>query len=100
MGLDVVLYNKNKNVIGLFEISEDLHKSLFGNNNWRSYLYLRKINDYYTSKVKYSKPEINLLSQDLENMKQYIDSEFHSKIDELKNFLLNTSAETVHIAGD
>ncbi len=100
MGLDVVLYDKNKKVIGLFEISEDLHKALFQNNNWRSYLYLRKVSDYYTSDVRYSKKEIAILSQDLERMKIFVPSEFHSGMDKLIQFISNSLGESIRIAGD
>jgi hypothetical protein len=52
MGLDIVLYGKNGQKLGISEIEESLHESLFaGNPYWRSYPYLRKLRDYYRTNV-------------------------------------------------
>jgi hypothetical protein len=53
MGLDVVLFDKKNVKVGLIEVPNSLHEAIFkGTLNWSSYLYLRKVKDYYKTNVR------------------------------------------------
>ncbi|MUT64814.1 hypothetical protein [Paenibacillus sp. NEAU-GSW1] len=101
MGFDVVLYSRNKEQIGFFEIPEAVHEAIFQSNTyWRSYVLLRKMNDYYATNVKFTAEEIAVLAKELQSMKLFIAARFHVEIDQIILRMSEPSVALAHIAGD
>lgn len=73
MGLDIMIYNSEDIKVGMYEISPNLHDAIFVNtNNWGSYLYLRKIKDYYKADVEFQKDDLAKFIIDLKQMTMFI----------------------------
>ncbi|MDT2046780.1 hypothetical protein [Priestia flexa] len=90
MGLDMEMYSKEDRYLDFKEIEESLHGALFHtNNNWGSYLYLRKIRDYYLTNVEFNRGEIDKFIKDLENIKIFIPGDYHPALSKLIRVLSN-----------
>lgn len=101
MGLDVVLFDKKNVKVGLIEIPNSLHDAIFKDTlNWSSYLYLRKVKDYYKTNVRLNQPELSCFVEDLKQIRTFIDSVHYSSLDRLVQSLSNASVQAIHIAGD
>ncbi|MGW9165962.1 hypothetical protein ACWGPZ_32300, partial [Priestia megaterium] len=70
------------------------------NNNWGSYLYLRKIRDYYLTNIEFSRDEIDKFIKDLENIKIFIPGDYHPSLSELIRILSNHAIQKIFIVGD
>ncbi|SDW87450.1 hypothetical protein SAMN05444487_10772 [Marininema mesophilum] len=101
MALDILLY-KNGSLFKREEFNESLHNEIFkSNNNWRSYLVLRTLSDFYLTDVKLEQAKIDQLAQELENMKLFINNKVYiSDIDHLINTLKNEECEEIWFVGD
>ncbi|MGW9103516.1 hypothetical protein ACWGPK_30065 [Priestia megaterium] len=101
MGLDMEMYGKEDQYLDFKEIEEPLHDALFHtNNNWGSYLYLRKIRDYYLTNIEFSRDEIDKFIKDLENIKIFIPGDYHPSLSELIRILSNHAIQKISIVGD
>ncbi|MDM5221125.1 hypothetical protein QUF86_10390 [Peribacillus sp. NJ11] len=101
MGLDIVMYGKSNEKLGLKEIDYFFYEALFiKNENWRSYSYLRKISDYYLTDIMFNREEINHLLNDFRNIRMFIPIEYQSSIDKLVDLLSDININEIHIAGD
>ncbi|MEK3885818.1 hypothetical protein [Paenibacillus sp. PL2-23] len=101
MGLDIVLFDEKKVRIGLLEIPNSLHDAIFtGTSNWRSYMYLRKVKDYYKTNVRLNQSELSCFVEDLKQIRTFIDSVHHSSLDRLVQSLSDANVQAVHVAGD
>lgn len=88
MGFDIEMYGKEDWYFDFKEIEELLYDVLFYiNNNWRSYLYLRKIRDYYLINVEFDWDEIDKFIKDLENIKIFILGDYDLVLSELIKIL-------------
>jgi len=102
IGFDVVLYSAEGRELELFELTEDLHNEIFNSKKlWRSYLELRRLNDFYLTDETFSGDRLNKLITDLKNYKMFISS---NKLIEYQEFIdrLTTRSDIgkVHIASD
>lgn len=69
MGLDILLYDHEGDLIKRLEISASLHHHIFEETEvWSSYLTLRKIRDYYRTHVTWEQEEIKRFLIDLERV--------------------------------
>ncbi|MCR8929583.1 hypothetical protein NLI92_005062 [Priestia megaterium] len=101
MGLDIEMYGKEDRYLDFKEIEESLHDALFHtNNNWRSYLYLRKIRDYYLTNVEFDRDEIDKFIMDLENIKIFIPGDYDPALSELIKILSSHEIQKISIVGD
>jgi len=101
MGLDIVLFDEKKIRIGLIEMPNSLHDAIFtGTSNWSSYMYLRKVKDYYKTNVRLNQSELSCFVEDLKQIRTFIDSAHHSSLDRLVQSLSNANVKAVHVAGD
>jgi hypothetical protein len=101
MGLDMEMYGKEDRYLDIKEIEESLHDALFHtNSNWRSYLYLRKIRDYYLTNVEFDRDEIDNFIKDLEKIKIFIPGNYHPALSELIKILSNREIKKISIVGD
>lgn len=90
-----------KITIEMFEIDEQLHSAIFyKTTNWGSYLYLRKIKDYYSPNIYFNAEEVKNFQTDLESYKIFIDNKYLPKLEQLVNKLNNSYIEKIHISGD
>lgn len=101
MGLDIVMYNDKNVRMQLIEIPRSLHEAIFnGTQIWGSYMYLRKIKDYYKTNVRFTASEINYFIEDLRQIKQFVASNYHSDLIMIIEKLSDGSVKTIHVAGD
>ncbi|WP_289136373.1 hypothetical protein [uncultured Brevibacillus sp.] len=101
MGLDVILYNCNKNKIELLVIEEALHRAIFDSSNtWGSYQYLRKIKDYYRTDEYFNEASLRYLINDLINYQALIPHEFIQSYRLLIQKLSDDQVLSVRITGD
>ncbi|MCA0753724.1 hypothetical protein KP806_01580 [Paenibacillus sp. N4] len=101
MGLDIVLFDEKKVRIGLIEIPNSLHDAIFmGTSNWTSYMYLRKVKDYYKTNLRLNQSELSCFVEDLKQIRTFIDSVHHSSLDRLVQSLSDANVKAVHVAGD
>lgn len=101
MGLDIVLFDEKKVRIGLIEIPNSLHDAIFmGTSNWTSYMYLRKVKDYYKTNLRFNQSELSCFVEDLKQIRTFIDSVHHSSLDRLVQSLSDANVKAVHVAGD
>lgn len=102
VGFDIVLYNKKNEKIGLIELSYKLHKAIFSEaTNWSSYLYLRRIRDYYDTDIILEKKQLSLFLNDLQIIsKKIIDYNLNKELAEIIGILEDLSVEKIHIASD
>lgn len=100
MALDIIEYDSKNNRIGYLEFTCELHHAIFFETTlWSSYLYLRKLKDYYSS-VCFKRDEIRELVDDLENYKMYINMKYIVDYNALIEFLKNDKAERAVFEGD
>jgi DNA repair ATPase RecN len=92
MALDGHMFDKNNKEIDYFPINDDLHDAIFEQQSklYRSYLYLRKLSDYYKD-TSFNDDEVRKLADDLERYKSFIAKDYHSEINSLINKLSNSS---------
>lgn len=101
MGLDVLIYDKNDKKIRTYEITEALHNEIFNSKKlWRSYLELRKINDYYLSDEKYEGQGLIGLITDLERYKMFINENNQGEYQSLINEISNPAIKKIIVVGD
>ncbi|GMK38548.1 hypothetical protein PCCS19_16020 [Paenibacillus sp. CCS19] len=101
MGLDVLLYDKHDKLLEKFIIEEELHSEIFyRTNNWGSYQYLRKINDYYSPNLHLNLAEVELLKNDLGQYQIFVERKYSLKISDIIEKLSNQKIHRVHIVGD
>jgi hypothetical protein len=101
MGLDVLLYDKYDTLLGKFVIEEELHSAIFyKTNNWGSYLYLRKIKDYYSPNLHLNLAEVELLKNDLGQYQIFVEKNYSLMISDIIEKLSNQKIHRVHIVGD
>ena len=81
MALDCFFYDVNDNDIDYFSMSESLHEAIFNNRNkyYRSYIYLRKLINYYGD-AKFEGNEVKSLIEDLKLYLPYINKDYHEKV--------------------
>ncbi|TXK85129.1 hypothetical protein [Paenibacillus sp. N3.4] len=102
MGLDVVLYGRQREQLGVINISYTLHEAMYiENNQWASYQLLRELRDYYKTDITFDRAGINEFIYCLEQIKLFVRDE--QMLEELKlliSFLSNPNVEQIHVAGD
>ncbi|PTM57900.1 hypothetical protein [Desmospora activa] len=100
MALDILLYQQG-NLTHCDYISQSLHDALFRHNNyWRSYMTLRKLQDYYLTDLRLNHQQINQLASELEQMKIFVDKHASKQIDRMKNVLNEKTYDEAWIIGD
>ncbi|QKS72329.1 hypothetical protein FLK61_37485 [Paenalkalicoccus suaedae] len=101
MGLDIVLYDNDNKILGVTEIDYALHEGLFQeNNNWKSFLFLRKLSDYYLTDITFDRKEIDNLISDLDYISLFISKQKLKMLEKLISCLSDENIKKIHIAGD
>jgi hypothetical protein len=101
MGLDVLLFDKNDKLVSMFEIDEALHKEIFSSQKrWASYLFLRKLNDYYRTDVEFSGKALEGLIFDLINYKTLMAAEYQTTFLALLDAISDKKVKKIRVNGD
>lgn len=100
MGLDIVAYDKLNNKINLYEITEKVHREVFSKEYWRSYKYLRKLQDYYSTNETFSISELKGLIEELILYMQFLSKDTQVEINWIIEVLRDDRVFKVHISGD
>ena len=101
MGLDVLVYDNDKRLVSELEIKEALHKEIFAvHKRWESYLYLRKLYDYYRTNEVFSGKELNGLVTDLTNYKPHLVGEYQKMIQSMLEVITDKKVHKIRINGD
>lgn len=100
MGLDIVLYKKDKKK-QIVEIKEKLHKILFSKLNDLSEMnQLNRIRDYYKTNVHFRSDEISMLVEDLKRVARQVSNLQKAEILSLIKILSDSTLIKIHITGD
>ncbi|MDP4268238.1 MAG: hypothetical protein Q8880_12490 [Bacteroidota bacterium] len=100
MALDIIEYDNKNNRIGYLEFTGELHDAIFFETTlWSSYLYLRKLKEYYSS-AYFKGDDIRELLDDLERYKMFINKKYIVDYNALIGFLKNNKVERVAFEGD
>lgn len=100
VALDIIEYDSTSNRIGYLEFTWELHHAIFFETAlWSSYLYLRKLKEYYSS-AYFKGNEIKELVDDLERYKLFIDKQHVVEYNALINFLKSDNVEKVAFEAD
>jgi hypothetical protein len=101
MGLDVQLFDRDRNELRIVEIEPQLHHVIFlDTKNWRTYKYLRNIKDYYTSNIYWDKEELKGFIHDLKSYRKHINQEYLPHLNSLIDSLSAEGVESIRITGD
>lgn len=101
MGFDVALYNHEYRILGLFELSENLHVDIFDSKKlWHSYSELRKLSDFYLTDETFSGERLSNLIADLNHYKLFITVNNLNEYEEFIEQISRSDIGKVHIAGD
>ncbi|OEH91123.1 hypothetical protein [Bacillus solimangrovi] len=101
MGFDVVLYDRKRQKLEVFELSESLHNAIFSSSMlWGSYLELRKLSDYYLTDETFSGDKLRQLISNLNNYRSNIPNHKQNDYQEFIVKISDSKVSSVHIAGD
>lgn len=100
MALDGYLSDEKNQRVYYFPIDDSFHEAIFQDKKvWNSYIQLRKLKDYYGI-ARYNEKEVSALANDLEQYLSHINSNYHSRIKELINWLRDSEIIEASFYGD
>ncbi|MFD0617828.1 hypothetical protein ACFQZR_10185 [Paenibacillus sp. GCM10027629] len=101
MGFDVLLFDNRNRLILIHEIDENLHKDIFAPYKlWASYLFLRKLSDYYCTNEEFSGKAMDGLKNDLINYKPLMDVKYQTTLQLLLDAISDNNVRKIRINGD
>ncbi|MGM0885285.1 MAG: hypothetical protein ACQEXQ_30115 [Bacillota bacterium] len=101
MGFDVLLFDNNDRLVSMFEIDEASHKEIFeSHKRWASYLFLRKLNDYYRTNEEFSGKALEGLINDLNNYKLLMTAEYQTTIQSFLDAISDKKVKKIRVNGD
>lgn len=101
MGLDVLLYDDENKLVSTLEMKEEFHDEIFTfHKRWTSYLYLRKLNDYYLTNEEFSGEALKGLINDLINYKPLLSAKNQETVQLLLDAISNKKVQKIRITGD